>query len=472
MRDASRRGVRQPSDAAIACDRAIVRRPSCLDRIVCARARCSSPLQPFARRMATNTLVINVDIAETRVALIEKGKITELFLEREQTAARSATSISARSRACCPACRRRSSTSASTARRSCTSRTSSPEEDMDELLEREEDDDAERRRRRGRRRRAAEERQARKRKRARSAARRRSATCSRRARRSMVQVTRARSAPRARASRATSRCPAATSCTCRRSITSASPSASATSKERERLREAIEAMKPPQGGLIVRTVAEGLTKKQLKADVGYLVSIWERDREEARERASAPDAALRRARHRAARRRAICFTDDVDKIVIDDREQYERLRALRRDVHARARQGRRALRRATSRSSTSTASRTRSRARSRARCRCPRGGYLIIDQAEALTAIDVNTGRFVGKGRKDLEETILKTNLEAVKEIAYQLRFRNIGGLIILDLIDMERAGQPREGATRALEQRAAEGQGEDDASTASASSG
>ena len=68
----------------------------------------------------------------------------------------------------------------------------------------------------------------------------------------------------------------------------------------------------------------------------------------------------------------------------------------------------------------------------------PSGGHLVIDQAEALTAIDVNTGRYVGKGAKDMEETILKTNLEAVHEIAYQLRFRNIGGLIILDLIDME----------------------------------
>ncbi|MEZ4287881.1 MAG: ribonuclease E/G [Polyangiales bacterium] len=68
----------------------------------------------------------------------------------------------------------------------------------------------------------------------------------------------------------------------------------------------------------------------------------------------------------------------------------------------------------------------------------PSGGYLIIDQAEALTAIDVNTGRFTGKG-KDVEQTILQTNLEAVKEIAYQLRFRNIGGLIVLDFIDMDR---------------------------------
>ncbi len=81
----------------------------------------------------------------------------------------------------------------------------------------------------------------------------------------------------------------------------------------------------------------------------------------------------------------------------------------------------------------------------------PSGGYLIIDQAEALTAIDVNTGRFVGKGSKDMEETILKTNLEAVNEIAYQLRFRNIGGLIILDLIDMEKAGH-REKVRRTLD--------------------
>ena len=65
------------------------------------------------------------------------------------------------------------------------------------------------------------------------------------------------------------------------------------------------------------------------------------------------------------------------------------------------------------------------------------GGYIVIEQTEALIAIDVNTGGYVG--RRNLEETILKTNLEAVKEIAYQLRFRNIGGLIVIDFIDMEK---------------------------------
>ena len=78
------------------------------------------------------------------------------------------------------------------------------------------------------------------------------------------------------------------------------------------------------------------------------------------------------------------------------------------------------------------------------------GGYLIIDQSEALTAIDVNTGRYVGK--QNLEETVLKTNLEAVKELVSQLRFRNIGGLIIIDLIDMESA-ENREKTFRALQE-------------------
>jgi ribonuclease G len=65
------------------------------------------------------------------------------------------------------------------------------------------------------------------------------------------------------------------------------------------------------------------------------------------------------------------------------------------------------------------------------------GGYIVIDETEALTAIDVNTGKFVGQ--RNLDETILKTNLEAVKEICYQLRLRNIGGIIVIDFIDMER---------------------------------
>ncbi len=220
-------------------------------------------------------------------------------------------------------------------------------------------------------------------------------------------------------------------------------------KERARLRETIESMKPPSGGLIVRTVAEGLTKKQLKQDVGYLVRLWGEIAKK-REGAKAPtllsselDLVLKTARD--------LFTDEVEQIVIDDKGQYERLKHFVEmfmpdrlkdivlytdaepifDAYGIEDEIGRALSR---------------------KVPLPSGGYLIIDQAEALTAIDVNTGRFVGKGSKDMEDTILKTNLEAVHEIAYQLRFRNIGGLIILDLIDMERH-QNREKVRRELEE-------------------
>ncbi|HEY6078444.1 MAG TPA: Rne/Rng family ribonuclease [Polyangiaceae bacterium] len=220
-------------------------------------------------------------------------------------------------------------------------------------------------------------------------------------------------------------------------------------RERTRLREVVDQMKPPKGGLIVRTVAEGLTKKSLKADIGYLVKVWEEVSRKKDEGGKAPtllyaelDLVLKTARD--------LFTDEIENIVIDDKEQYARLVRFVEmfmpervkdielytgdepifDAYGIEDEIARALSRKVPLSS---------------------GGHLIIDQAEALTAIDVNTGRYVGKGSQNLEETALKTNLEAVEEIAYQLRFRNIGGLVILDLIDMDVA-QNREKVWRQLE--------------------
>jgi ribonuclease G len=217
--------------------------------------------------------------------------------------------------------------------------------------------------------------------------------------------------------------------------------------ERGRLRQVIEAIKPNTGGLIVRTVAEGLTKKGLKADVGYLIKLWA-DVAKKREGAKAPailyselDLVLKTARD--------LFTDDIEKIVIDDKEQYGRLvRFIEMFLPERVKDielysGDEPIFDAYGIEDEI------GRALSR-KVPLPSGGYLIIDQAEALTAIDVNTGRYVGKGSKDLEETALKTNLEAVEEIAYQLRFRNIGGLVILDLIDMDNASN-RDKVWRAL---------------------
>ena len=221
-------------------------------------------------------------------------------------------------------------------------------------------------------------------------------------------------------------------------------------RERARLREVVDQMKPPKGGLIVRTVAEGLTKKSLKADIGYLVKVWEEVSRKKDEGGKAPtmlyaelDLVLKTARD--------LFTDEIENIVIDDKEQYSRLvRFVEMFMPERVKDielysGDEPIFDAYGIEDEIA------RALSR-KVPLPSGGYLIIDQAEALTAIDVNTGRYVGKGSQNLEETALKTNLEAVEEIAYQLRFRNIGGLVILDLIDMD-IGSNREKVWRQLEQ-------------------
>ncbi len=176
----------------------------------------------------------------------------------------------------------------------------------------------------------------------------------------------------------------------------------------------------------MRTVAEGLTKKQLKADVGYLVRLWGQVVEKRETGVRAPaclytelDLVLKTARD--------LFTDDIEKIVIDSAEEYHRLRRFvevfmpERVDAIELYEGQEPIFDAYGIEDEIQ------RAQSR-KVPLPSGGHLIIDQAEALTAIDVNTGRFVGKGSTDLEQTILATNMEAVEEIAYQLRFRNIGG--------------------------------------------
>ncbi|MHB8809457.1 MAG: Rne/Rng family ribonuclease [Desulfobulbaceae bacterium] len=202
---------------------------------------------------------------------------------------------------------------------------------------------------------------------------------------------------------------------------------------RQKLREKIEGLRPPGTGFIVRTVAEHATEAELEADMEFLLLLWD-DIKSHCGRVAAPslvykdlDMILRSVRD--------LFTEDVKELIVDSKPVFDRLlnfmqtfapelqgkvvfydrdvplfesygievdinRALDRKVWLRS------------------------------------GGYIIIETTEALTVIDVNTGRYVGK--KDQAETIFKTNMEAVKEIAYQLRLRNIGGIIIVDFIDME----------------------------------
>src|SRR6185312_6857606 len=146
-------------------------------------------------------------------------------------------------------------------------------------------------------------------------------------------------------------------------------------KERRRLREIVDSMRPAGSGFIVRTVAEGVSERELKSDMEFLIKLWNEVVRRA-EGARCPaliyndlDLLLRTVRD--------LFTADVAKMIIDSRIEYDR--ALERKVWLKS------------------------------------GGYLIVDEMEALTAIDVNTGRFVGKS--SLEDTITKTNLEATREV-------------------------------------------------------
>ncbi|HWP35017.1 MAG TPA: Rne/Rng family ribonuclease, partial [Thermodesulfobacteriota bacterium] len=218
-------------------------------------------------------------------------------------------------------------------------------------------------------------------------------------------------------------------------------------RERRRLREIVMSIKPPGGGFIVRTVSEGKSEEELKADMTFLLKLWNTILKK-KETVPAPavlhydlDVTLRAIRD--------LFSADVDKLVVDSREEYERIMEFVSTYHPELRYSIELYEGVEPIFDAYGIEVEIQRALAR-RVWLRSGGYIVIDSTEALTAIDVNTGRFVGK--RNLDETILRTNLEAVKEIAYQIRLRNIGGLIIVDFIDMERHAD-REKVYRALEE-------------------
>jgi len=218
-------------------------------------------------------------------------------------------------------------------------------------------------------------------------------------------------------------------------------------RERRRLRDIVERLRPPGTGFIVRTVAENVTQEKLEADIRFLLEVWKGTLRESEARKTPgllhPDLDL------ILRATRDLFARDVERLVIDDRDEYMRVlqfvsaqdSALRErislhedgepifDAYGIEEEIKRAQQR---------------------KVWLKSGGYLIFDQAEALTAVDVNSGRYVGK--KSLEETITKINVEAAKEIVYQLRLRNIGGIIICDFIDMEKS-QNRDKVFKALQE-------------------
>lgn len=204
--------------------------------------------------------------------------------------------------------------------------------------------------------------------------------------------------------------------------------------ERNRLKNLVQRIKPENAGIIVRTASEFVPDEKITADITFLVKLWETIQAKST-KITAPnrvhedlDLIFRVTRD--------LISHDLDRIVIDNRERYEDLvRFLNRfsvklGAQVQYYQGDAQIFDAFGiEHEISSALSSKVWLKS--------GGYLIIEQTEALTAIDVNTGRFVGGG--SLNETIVKTNIEAVKEIVHQLRLRNIGGIIILDFIDMDR---------------------------------
>lgn len=220
-----------------------------------------------------------------------------------------------------------------------------------------------------------------------------------------------------------------------------------TDQERRRLRDCINELRPPGMGFIVRTMAEGASTETITNEVNYLLGLYSEIRTK-KERGKSP-ALLHEDLGLVLRTVRDQFTDDIYRVVIDSPRVYEYVLDY---VGGTAPHLKNRVVRYTGKDPIFDAYGINSEI-SRALQRkvwLKSGGYLIIDQAEALTVVDVNTGKFIGK--KSFEETILKTNLEAVAEVAYQLRLRDAGGIIIIDLIDMER-GSHREQVYRALEQ-------------------
>jgi ribonuclease G len=205
--------------------------------------------------------------------------------------------------------------------------------------------------------------------------------------------------------------------------------------ERDRLRAIVKGLPPPPGGFIVRTVAEGKGDEDLVADIQFLSRLW--SQVQARFESAKAPSLLHEEMDVTFRVVRDLFSPEVEEFLVDSEAAYQKCldfatslvpqlaprvkrwekdapifeaTGIERDID-------KALRR---------------------RVWLKSGGYIVIDHTEALVAIDVNTGKYVGK--RDFEETVLKINLEAVTEVVRQIRLRDLGGIIIIDFIDMERA--------------------------------
>jgi ribonuclease G len=205
-------------------------------------------------------------------------------------------------------------------------------------------------------------------------------------------------------------------------------------KERARLRKIVQKLSVPEGmGIIMRTVASGTRARHFVRDLAMLLEQWEEI--EARRAANPAPACIYQEPGLIERTARDFLTEEVNQVICDDADTTEHIREIAGKI------SRRAKRRVHHMPVTSQPIFERigiqkqiDEAFSR-QVWLPCGGYIVIDETEALIAIDVNTGR--NRGAKDVDKMILQTNIEAAQEVARQLRLRNIGGLVVIDLIDM-----------------------------------
>ncbi|HVA81589.1 MAG TPA: Rne/Rng family ribonuclease, partial [Candidatus Binataceae bacterium] len=208
----------------------------------------------------------------------------------------------------------------------------------------------------------------------------------------------------------------------------------ASAEERARLREAVSEVRPPQGGFIVRTACEGLSRRDIQRDIAFLTKTWNSIIK--RSESSGPATMLYSDLDVALRTVRDLFSSEVERLWCDEPNTYSRIVQFVQTYMPRLR-SRAMLHQGVEPIFDKFNIEPQIDLALERKVWLKSGGYLVFDQAEALTAIDVNTGRFVGKHNQD--ETILKTNLEAADEVVKQLRLRNIGGIIIVDFIDMSR---------------------------------
>ena len=219
-------------------------------------------------------------------------------------------------------------------------------------------------------------------------------------------------------------------------------------RERQRLKQILQRLRIPEGmGVIVRTVGEGQRKRYFIRDLELLIKTWKQVEEKIKNGPTPscvfqePDLIERTVRD--------FLTEEVDRIVVDHEQAYERIRNMIGQI-SRLSRGKVKLYNEPAPIFTRFNVEKQIENAFRRQVWLRSGGYICIDETEALVAVDVNTGHH--KSQKDLETTIVQTNLEAAEEICRQLRLRNIGGLIVIDFIDMRHRNDQQKVAQRVRE--------------------